>query len=564
MGEAKKVAGRLLKALMAPFAFNGRDVTLSPSIGIALSATGYHYPEDALRDADAALYRAKSLGKSRCEVFDTAILEYAQNRQSLEQDLHGALSRNEFLVFYQPIVSLAANRVEGLEALVRWKHPSRGMISPADFIPVAEKTGIIESLGRWVLQQACRQLKSWKDNPLVSKDLWISVNLSGAQFTKPSLAKEIREILLETGLDASGLILELTEGIAVENPEAARNLLMQLRVMGARIAIDDFGTGYSSLAHLRRFPLDFLKIDQSFVKSIEKKADAREIIRTIRTLAHQLGLRIIVEGIENAGQLDLIRSMGCEYGQGFLFSKAVSSEQIEPFLLDGFAFADDEVPAKAGADGSSTETETSGEYSPGAAVSAPDPQLCRKPTGTFKRTWVLAAITVLILLFMGGMLARLDRYTSPPVAHTSPPDHPVAAKARVESAPSPGIAETPSAKEEPKTTVAAPAAVKAKMSPAAYSYRVVHAHRLGSCRGTLKVTRSAISYAAENGNDDFAFKHAQCSCELEGDKLTIKAESKTFRFKSADAKTTEQNRADLQKIYTSISRFHPEKTQEDK
>ena len=212
VGEAKTVAARLLKAILAPFVFDGRNVSLSASIGIALSATGYGNPEEALRDANAALYRAKSLGKFRCEIFDTAILETAQSRRQLENDLHEALSRNEFLVFYQPIISLSSNRVEGLEALVRWNHPLRGMIPPADFIPLAEKTGLIIMIGRWVLQEACRQLSSWQNNPHISKDLWISVNLSAAQFTQPSLAKEIREILLESGVDATRLVLELTEG----------------------------------------------------------------------------------------------------------------------------------------------------------------------------------------------------------------------------------------------------------------------------------------------------------------------------------------------------------------
>ena len=445
VGEAKIVAERLLKAILAPFAFNGRDVSLSASIGIALSATGYGNPEEVLRDADAALYRAKSLGKYRCEVFDTAILESTQNRQQLEKELHGALSRNEFLVFYQPIVSLSSNRVEGLEALVRWKHPSRGMISPVEFIPIAEKTGLIVSLGQWVLQEACRQLKDWQKNPRISKELWVSVNLSGVQFTQPSLAKEIREILVKAGLDARSLMLELTENIAMENPEAAQSLLMELRVMGARIAIDDFGTGYSSLAHLRRFPLDYLKIDHSFVRSIENKPDVREIIRTIRTLAHQLGLRVIAEGIENAKQLDLIRSIGCEYVQGFLYSKPVSSDKVEMLLLDGFAYGADGLPAKTGAGKDDAGTGSSNNPSPEAPVPDPNQTSCRKTIGVFKRKWILIGLTIIILLFMGGMLAKIDRFTSPPVTYSSPPNPPIAAESPERTAASPVVAEKPSA-----------------------------------------------------------------------------------------------------------------------
>jgi EAL domain-containing protein (putative c-di-GMP-specific phosphodiesterase class I) len=221
------------------------------------------------------------------------------------------------------------------------------MISPADLIPIAEKTGTILQLGRWVLQEACRQLKEWQNSPHISKNLWISVNLSASQFAHPSLVKEIREVLLEADLDANRLMLELTEGMAMENPEFSQSLLMQLRVMGVRIAIDDFGTGYSSPSYLRRFPLDYLKIDHLFVKSIENKPDSREMIRAVYTLAHQLGLQVIAEGIENAWQLDLIRSIGCEYGQGFLYSKPARSELVETLLQDGFAFGEDGLPLKS-------------------------------------------------------------------------------------------------------------------------------------------------------------------------------------------------------------------------
>ncbi len=196
---------------------------------------------------------------------------------------------------------------------------------------------------------------------------------------------------------------------------------MELRVMGARIAIDDFGTGYSSLAHLRRFPLDYLKIDHSFVRSIENKPDVREIIRTIRTLAHQLGLRVIAEGIENAKQLDLIRSIGCEYVQGFLYSKPVSSDKVEMLLLDGFAYGADGLPAKTGAGKDDAGTGSSHNPSPEAPVPDPNQKPYRKTIGVLKRKWILIGLTIIILLFMGGMLAKVDRFTSPPVAYTSPP-----------------------------------------------------------------------------------------------------------------------------------------------
>lgn len=549
-GEAGRVAARLLTALLAPFAFNGRDTMLSPSIGIALSATGYRRPEDALRDADAALHRARSLGKSRCEIFDTAVVESAQKRRHLEKELRGALGRNEFLVFYQPIVSLESNRVEGLEALVRWKHPSRGILPPADFIPTAERTGLIADISRWVLEQACRRLKNWHRNPAAG-DLWVSVNLSGAQFSNPSLAKDMRDVLLETGLDARNLVLELTEGMAMENPEAARSLLMQMRVMGAKIAIDDFGTGYSSLAHLRRFPLDYLKIDHSFVKSIEKKPDAREILRTIRTLAHQLGLRVIVEGIESSGQLELVRSMGCEYAQGFLFSKPVGGEQVGPYLQEGFAFDCEGRPARDDAQAGEVEAGSSGPeaQSPGLRWKP-----WRNPIACLRRHRALALATAAVLLLMGNMVLHTDGDTPGPAA--DPPA--LVATAPAEKAPRaivpPAPAATPpAAKADAGAPEAETPPAKARPVPAA-AYGVEHSHRIGSCKGTLKITPEAISYAAENGKDDFTFKHTQCSYSLEGARLAVRTASRTYRFRSLGAKG-EENLNNLNRIMKQLSRY---------
>lgn len=416
LSEAKEIADKLLKELLAPFEFNGREVFLSPSIGIALSATGYRNAEEALRDADTALYRAKTLGKSRCEVFDTAVLESTRSRNQLEMDIQEALSRHEFLVFYQPILSLTTNRIAGFEALVRWKHPSQGMVSPMEFIPVAEKSGLIIPLGRWVLQEACRQLKVWKKDPRTAKDLWVSVNLSGMQFMQPSLASEIRGILLDVDLDASGLMLELTESAVMQNPEAARSLLMQLRVMGARIGLDDFGTGYSSLAHLRRFPLDYLKIDCSFIKGIENSADALEIVRTIHDLARQLGLRVIAEGIENSRQLDLLRSLQCEFGQGFLFSKAVDCKQAESLLLQGFVPINETCAPTASPESSvSNDPQT-----PLIPVPVPIPQPGKKQKLAAYRKYILVGVAAFILLIAGLLVAWLNRLPAPPVTRTPP------------------------------------------------------------------------------------------------------------------------------------------------
>ena len=548
-GEAKTVGARLLKAILAPFAFDGRDVSLSASIGISLSATGYGNPEDAIRDANAALYRAKALGKFRCEIFDTAILESAQSRWQLENDLHEALHRNEFSVFYQPIISLSSNRVEGVEALARWNHPLRGMISPVDFIPLAEKTGLIIPLGRWVLQEACRQLNSWQNDPHISKDLWISVNISAAQFTQPTLAKEIREILIASCVDATRLVLELTEGMAMENPEATRNLLMQLRVMGIKIAIDDFGTGYSSLAHLRRFPLDYLKIDYLFVKSIENKPDAREIIQTIYALAHGLGLGIIAEGIENAEQLNLIRSIGCKYGQGFLYSKPVGSEQVNLMLQDGFAFGENGLPIQPSPDIIGTDAGRSPHPSVQNTSSHPHPTPFSATRPAIKRKWALAGFIILILLFMAGLRAWLNHSTAPPEPMTSKPNSEITGDVPGKSPSSAGITQTNSVVKDGPASPSIP--------ETAYSYPVVHNHRLGSCTGTLKITRNRISFASKKSKDSFNLNNAQYSYALEGNQLTIRSDSRVYRFKSATANTIEENSAELLKITKSLAQFHP-------
>jgi diguanylate cyclase (GGDEF)-like protein/PAS domain S-box-containing protein len=562
LGEAKKVAERLLKVILTPFTFNGREISLPASIGVALSATGYRDAKEALRDADTALHRAKSLGRSRCAVFDTAILESTQARHQLEADLHGALDRNEFKVFYQPIVSLPSNQIVGFEALARWDHPSRGMVSPLEFVPVAEKTGFIVSLDRWVLQEACRQLKAWRENPRLAKDLWVSVNLSGTELKQPSLAKEIRDVLLACDLDAAGLMLELTEGVVMENPEAIRSLLMQLRVMGARIGLDDFGTGYSSLAYLRRFPLDYLKIDCSFVRSLESTSDAQGIIRTIKALASQLGLRVIAEGIENSSQLDLIRSLGCEYGQGFLFSKAVGSEQAESLLLDGFASrAEVSIPASSP---EKRDVETGPPLHTFPALPIPDPSDGSPTKRAFvpKRKYVFIGLTALILLFMGGLLARLNNLTAPPVAYTSPPaayisapESPAASANLGKSVEQPAVSKMPVAQEKREAPAAARKAARAQSPPALYTYPVEHDHRLGSCMGILTITRDTVSFASGTAKDSFELEMSQCLLSFENNQLTIKAGSKTFRFKPATAHTESENQTHLSGIIDNISTF---------
>ena len=475
VGEAKDVAERLLKEVSAPFELNGREVFLSTSCGIALSATGYCRAEEVLRDADTALHRAKSLGKSRCEVFDTAVLVSSQTQLRLEADLQEALDRQEFSLFYQPIMSLASSEIAGFEALVRWQHPVRGMVSPQEFIPIAEKTGLIVPLGRWILREACRQLKAWQENLRIPQNLWVSVNISSLQFARPSLVENICEVLREVQLAPNCLVLELTEGILMVNPEAASSLLMELRVLGVRTGLDDFGTGYSSLTYLRQFPVDYLKIDQSFVQGMETGRDVFEIVRTIRGLAQQLGLRVIAEGIENAGQLDLIRSLNCEYGQGFLFSKPVEHESAETLLKECFPPSQG---TKAETDQGGDSTAVTGPFFnapllPGDADLTKEMPATEEKTGriTRKRGLLLVALTALVLLFVGGMIAKLNRYTEPPVAYTStsglqgPADTASAAPAAQETAEKPAVqtSQTPLALDPPPGPPAAlPKPPKAK------------------------------------------------------------------------------------------------------
>lgn len=549
--EAKSVAERLLKEISAPYELDGREVFLTASIGIALSATGYRNADESLRDADIALYRAKSLGKSRCEVFDTAVLESTRARIQLETDLRGALERQEFAVLYQPIVSLTSHQIVGFEALLRWQHPVRGIISPSEFIPSAEKTGFIVPLGRWVLGQACRQLKVWRADASSCSELWVSVNLSSLHFMQPSLVREIRGILLDLDLDARDLVLEVTESAVLGNPEATSSVLMQLRVMGAQIAIDDFGTGYSSLARLRQLPIDILKIDHSFVRSIESSRDSLEIVGAICSLGHQLGLRVIAEGIENVGQLHLVQSLSCEFGQGFFFSGAVTGAEAATLLRDGFA--------SSGSSNGSVLPEREVEETEGSRSRFPPAfhpsqgRLCRKKRRHIglKKMSALTGLAALLLVLLGGLWTTFNRPTSSPSAYTSAPG-PAGKAETLDASPAPKPPD-PEGRAGPPPAIPNPAK---KIRPAsAYTYPVVHDHVWGSCKGDLKITRDAISFVSQKEKDSLDYSYSDCAVTLEGDWLVIKAGSKTYRFKSATAETKEENRKLLQQILQSISRL---------
>jgi diguanylate cyclase (GGDEF)-like protein len=325
--DAIRVAQRISEELSQPFVLDKNSAFATSSIGIALSSTGYDRPEDILRDADTAMYRAKENGKARYEVFDQGMHARAVSRLQLESDLRRAVEEKQFCVFYQPIICLENGRLSGFEALVRWNHPRRGLVSPADFIPVAEETGLIVPIGEWVLYEACKHIRKMQVAFPSHRSLSLSVNLSARQVAQPDLLDRIQDALAISKLDPHCLKLEITESVVMENAEAATVMFKQLRAVGVQLSIDDFGTGYSSLSYLHRFPLNYLKIDRSFVMRLTTDND-NAIVRTILTLARNLGMEVIAEGIETEEQYQQLRMLGCEYGQGYLFSHPVGNEGV--------------------------------------------------------------------------------------------------------------------------------------------------------------------------------------------------------------------------------------------
>ena len=328
--DATRVAERVHKDLRAPFQVGGHEVFTTSSIGIALSSTGYTQPEELLRDADTAMYRAKALGRACYSMFDTAMHERAVALLQLDHDLRRALDRKEFRLHYQPIVRLKNAEVTGLEALLRWEHPERGFVPPAEFIPLAEETGLIIPIGRWALEETCRQVRAWQLQ--FGVDLPVNVNLSGKQLSQPDLVYQITQILQQFSLDGRSLKLEITESVIMEDIESVITMLQQLKALGIQSSMDDFGTGYSSLGYLHRLPIDVLKIDRSFVSGTRTGVEKPEVVRTIMTLARDLGIDVVAEGVETAEQLAQLRALGCNYGQGYLFSKPLDSEAAGKFI----------------------------------------------------------------------------------------------------------------------------------------------------------------------------------------------------------------------------------------
>lgn len=334
LSDVIQIAEKVLETVSAPFKLTNHEAITTASIGIALSSSGYKEAEDIIRDADTAMYRAKDSGKARCEIFNTAMHTRAVTLLRLETDLRRAIENQELCVYYQPIVSVANGELHGFEALVRWQHPDRGLVSPDDFISLAEETGLILPLGLNVLREACRQLRKWHEHSFSDRDLVISVNLSGKQLTQPDLIERIEEVLRESQLKPRHLKLEVTESVVMENPEVAAVTLARLRELGVLLSIDDFGTGYSSLSYLNRFPLNILKIDRSFISTMSHAEENLQIVKTIVTLAGNLGMEVIAEGVETEEQLTQLKLLKCQYAQGYLFSEPMPAEQADLFILN--------------------------------------------------------------------------------------------------------------------------------------------------------------------------------------------------------------------------------------
>ncbi len=326
-----RVAERIQAQLTKPFKLGEHEVFIATSIGIVLSTGDYSQPEDLLRDADVAMYRAKNLN-SRYEIFNPSMHERAISRLQKETELRRAIERQEFLVYFQPLVSLATGRVIGFEALVRWQHPERGLLSPVDFVLMAEEIGLLGRIDQWVMGEACRQTQQWLEQIPDDLPLSISVNLANQQFTRANLSEQISQTLQETGLDPSRLKLEITENVIMGNDELAIIQLEKLKALGIGLAIDDFGTGYSSLGRLHRFPIDELKIDRSFISQIGVQVGNLEITETLLTLAQKLNLAVTAEGIETAEQLSKLRALNCTYGQGYFFARPLSTQDAEVLI----------------------------------------------------------------------------------------------------------------------------------------------------------------------------------------------------------------------------------------
>ncbi|MEW5917746.1 MAG: EAL domain-containing protein, partial [Gemmatimonadota bacterium] len=326
------VAERVQEALAKPINIGGFDHRVTASIGVALSSSANERPEYLLRSADMAMYRAKSAGRNRFEMFDRAMHAEALARLQIENELRRAVDNQDFLLYYQPIISLTTGRIEMVEALIRWKHPERGIVAPAEFVTVAEETGLIVPMGRWALHTACRQVKTWQEELGWEEPVGLSVNLSVRQFGQVDLVRMVGATLQETQLAASSLHLEITESAIISQSHPAVNIIHDLRALGVAIHLDDFGTGYSSLSYLHRIPLDAIKIDRAFTSAIDSENLSREVVRAILGLVRAVGVDAIAEGVNSETQIEVLRELGCDYAQGYLFSRPLPADEMRELL----------------------------------------------------------------------------------------------------------------------------------------------------------------------------------------------------------------------------------------
>lgn len=320
--QVVSIAERVLAELQKPVKIGRQDIYMSASIGIVLNSTEHTTPDEIVRDADLAMYRAKVKGKARYEIFDIKMHAGALTQLQLEIDLRRAIKNKEFLLYYQPIFSIGTQNISGFEVLIRWNHPERGIVSPLDFIPIAEETGLILPIGNWVMYESCRQMREWQENYPAAEDLIVSINISARQLEQTDLIPQIAQMLEETKFNPRCLKLEITESVLMDNAEQSVKTIGELRKMGIRVSIDDFGTGYSSLSYLHRFPIDTLKIDRSFVNRIGD-GESSEIVQTIINLASNLGMEVVAEGVETEEQLTFLRDINCNYGQGYYYSRPI-------------------------------------------------------------------------------------------------------------------------------------------------------------------------------------------------------------------------------------------------
>ncbi len=328
-------ADQILAAFAEPFTLQDHQVFINASIGIALGKADYEKPEHLLRDADTAMYHAKAAGKAQYRLFEDTMHRAALHLLQIETDLRRAIKQQEFSLNYQPIVALDSGKIAGLEALIRWNHPDRGFISPSTFIPVAEETGLISEIGTWVLREACHQIRSWQKQGVIDLSFSVSVNLSARQFAQLNLMQQITQILAETDLSPRCLKLEVTESAIMDNPRSAADILAKLRQQQIQLSMDDFGTGYSSLSYLQSFPMDYLKIDRSFVMSLDGTEEKLGLVPIIVKIAQTMNMQVVAEGIETPEQLAQLRSLNCDFGQGFFFSKPLTAEKVIELITAG-------------------------------------------------------------------------------------------------------------------------------------------------------------------------------------------------------------------------------------